>query len=217
MRGWSRIGILLLALAFAPAMARAQQAHNFRVGLYFDQSATTCVTSLANFSSVRVYVFAFVEPQTQLNGVILRLQLQPGFRALTTSVQPPKGAPFSVVAGDLTGSHGLDMTWQKCVAAPESGPVELFSFLLEYLDPSCQECQQPNVVLQLAGGIGGSDSTASIQPRVKICPDDPVGGHGELVEAPSFRATLNCTANCPCTLAVEPKSWAEIKRLYREP
>jgi hypothetical protein len=216
MRGSSRIGILLLALAFAPTMARAQQSRNFRVGLYFDANAQSCVTSLVNFSSVRVYAFAYVEPGTQLNGVILRLQLQPGFRALTTSVEP--AVHYSVVSGDLTGSHGLDLTWQECVEADGSAPVKLFSFLLEYLDFSCQECQAPNVVLELAGGIGGSDSTAAITPRVKLCdPEDPVGGHGELVEARSLRATLNCTTDCPCALGVQPKTWAEIKQLYREP
>ena len=221
MRGSSRIGILLLALALAPAMARAQQSRNFRVGLYFDADAQSCVTSIANFSSLRVYAFAFVEAGTPLNGVIVRLQLQPGFRAQTASVKPPKMARFSVVSGDLTGSHGMDMTWQECVVAegPEgSVPVELFNFDLEYIDlthPSGY--QSPNVVLEVAGGVGASDSTASILPRVKLCPDDPVGGHGELVEARSLRATLNCTTDCPCALGVQPKTWAEIKQLYREP
>lgn len=216
MRGWSRIGVLLLALAFVPSAGRAQQSRNFRLGLYFDENAESCVTSMTNFSSVRVYVFGYLDPGTLVNGVILRLELQPHFRALTSSVKPPKDA-LGNASGDLTAARGLDLTLQQCIVADGTRPLELFSFLLEYLDTSCQECQQPNVVLQLAGGIGASDSTASIMPRVKLCPDDPVGGHGELVEAPSLRATLNCTADCPCALGVQPKTWAEIKRLYREP
>ena len=218
MRGSSRIGMLLLALAFAPAVARGQQTRNFRVGLYFDADAQSCVTSLANFDSVRVWAFAFVDPGTQLNGVILRLQLQPGFQALTRTVRPPKAARFSDLSGDLTGAKGLDMTWQQCVVADGLTPIQLFSFRLDYFDISRpSEYQQPNVVLEFAGGTGATDSTASIMPRVKLCPDDPVGGHGELIEGGSLRATLNCTADCPCALGVQGRTWTEVKQLYREP
>jgi hypothetical protein len=218
MRGSSRIGMLLLALAFAPAVARGQQTRNFRVGLYFDADAQSCVTSIANFDSVRVWAFAFVGPETQVNGAILRLELPPNFRAETRYLRPPKAVHFPLLSGDLTSNRGLDMTWQQCVASNAVTPVELFSFRLEYLNPLCQDCPVPNdVVLQFAGGTGATDSTASIMARVKLCPDDPVGGHGELIEAPSLRATLNCTTDCPCTLGVQAKTWAEIKQLYREP
>jgi hypothetical protein len=218
MRGSSRIGMLLLALAFAPAVARGQQTRNFRVGLYFDADAQSCVTSLANFDSVRVWAFAYVDPGTQVNGAILRLELPPAFQALTRTVRPPKAAQFSNLSGDLTGAKGLDMTWQKCVASDGLTPIQLFSFRLDYFDIFCpSECQVPDVVLQFAGGTGAADSLASIMPRVKLCPDDPVGGHGELIESPSLRATLNCTTDCPCTLGVQAKTWAEVKQLYREP
>ena len=66
------------------------------------------------------------------------------------------------------------------------------------------------------GGVAVADSVSYMEPQVKICPEsleeDP-----DFVNAPSYRATLNCSSNCPCETSVMAKTWGWVKTLFREP
>ena len=63
----------------------------------------------------------------------------------------------------------------------------------------------------------GVDSIMALHPQLLICdPEDPLGAERGRIPAPSVDAVFNCTVQCGCTTALRPRSWTEMKILYRE-
>ena len=204
----STAAVFSCAFGVLVSSARSQE-----VGLYFDENATICVAPIENFGpALKVRIYAFVAPGDTLNGAVLGLDLPSGFRVTNQEV-PPKDQ--NTIEGDITSATGVDITLSPCVVG--GAPVHLLSFDLQHLDSENPDARVEDLVLKLRGGTNVADSLNFVEPQLKFCPDDPIGGVPELVEATALMATLNCTGECPCTVTVRRRTWADFKRLYLEP
>lgn len=198
----------LVCVLLAPTPSAALE-----IGIFFDENASSCVAEIQNFGpAVKAHVFAFVPPDTLLNGAVLRLELDSGFVVHNQEAAKGQG---NGLEGDIASPTGVDVTLAEC--PPGGAPVLImrFDLLLQDIDnPGGVE----NVIFKLRGGTVVADSLDLTEPNLKVCdPDDPLGGEPELAPAVALQATLNCTSECPCTVAVQRRTWAELKRLYLEP
>jgi hypothetical protein len=202
-----------LGLAVASLLAlSAAQAQEYRVGIFFDEAGQSCVGEIRNFGGdVRVYILAFAPAGTEVNGALVGLDLPSGI--YLRQMVPPKD---SGIAGDLTARSGLDVTLLRCPVA--SGPILLASLDLYQSDDGAGNGERvPDIELLLRGGVVEADSLSFTKAQIKICPEDPLGGDPTFEESLSYRATLNCTSDCPCETSVVAKTWGWVKRLFRGP
>jgi hypothetical protein len=199
----------LLCLLISVSSATSQE---YRVGVFFDDSGQTCVGEIRNFGSdVRAHIFAVVPEGTEMNGAVLGLDLPPGI--ILREVTWAKNVDAE---GNLVSRSGLDFTFLGC--PPATGPVLLASLVLYQSDDNYEGgVRVPDIQLLLRGGVTAADSVSYVDPQVKICSGDPLGGDPDFVRAPSYRATLNCSSNCPCETSVMAKTWGWVKSLFREP
>ena len=188
--------------------------HGQEVGMFFDENAEVCVRDIENFGpALKIYVFAFAEPELTLNGAFIRLALPVGFQ-----VRNQEGPPDAqnTIAGDIASPLGIDITLSPC--KPAGAPVLLMTFELSHFDSQNPDAHVEDLLLKLRGGTIVADDLTLTEPNLKICdPDDPLEGQFELAEAVALQATLNCTSECPCTVAIAAGTWADFKRLYLEP
>lgn len=191
----------------------AARANALEIGIFFDENAESCVAEIQNFGpAVKAHVFAFVSADTALNGAVLRLELDSGFVVRNEEAAKGQG---NGLEGEIASPTGVDVTLAEC--PPGGAPVLLMTFDLELADPDLKD-PVADVRLKLRGGTVVADSLDLTEPNLKVCdPDDPLGGDPELKPAVALQATLNCTSECPCTVAVQRRTWAELKRLYLEP
>jgi hypothetical protein len=214
---FSRKSATWIALTMASAVLHSGapvQSEEYRVGLFFDEGARSCVGEIRNYDNqgVEAHIFAFVPDGTAVNGALVGIELPPGL--ILRSLKEIKDANYS---GDMTSPDGLDITLVNCPVA--SGPVMLGTLDLIQVDDRYPESPRiPDIALWLRGGVTEADSLKFERPQVKVCdPDDPIGGTPELVEALSFRATLNCSSDCPCVTGIEAKTWGWVKRRFKGP
>jgi len=200
---------MVAGILAGPSPAAAQT--DFRLGVFFDSGAQSCVGEIRNYADPqRAYVYALVPAGTLVNGALLRLVLPHGLFA--DNLRPPHSA---LLEGTLTGPTGLEITLQEC--QPASGPVLLLQFDYHQSDGNVDPGGRvPDMLLQIKGGATG-DSLTFEKPQVKIGGNDCVGGTSQLVESIALQSTLNCTADCPCTTAVQRTTWAEVKRRFLHP
>lgn len=202
MRRRFRILLALCACALAAAPARAQ-----RVGLFFDDQATLCAAPILPLGpSVHVWVFAFPPPDSVIGGVAFKLQLPPMMFVAAGSLVLPRNPQVSSTEGDLLS--GITIRYSSCI----SGISPLLVAEMDLDDRSFSPRSDLRVTLV---GVA-TDSIAVIVPEILICdPDDPLGAERGRLQSPSVDATFNCTVNCYCTTALRPRSWSEMKFLYR--
>src|SRR5512145_1653975 len=87
---------MLAGILAGPSPAAAQT--DFRLGVFFDVGAQSCVTEIRNNAPAqRAYVYALVPPGTLVNGALLRLILPHGL--IVDTVRPPHSAQLD---GTLT-------------------------------------------------------------------------------------------------------------------
>jgi hypothetical protein len=205
------VAVPFLALVlFAPA-ADARE-----VGLFFDENAETCVRDVHNFAPpVKVWVFAFADPGDTLQGALLRFNRPAGFEV--TAQELPRDGGLHTKTGDLIEPDGIEITLSPCVVT-SSAPILLMTFDLQHFDRNMGSGSQVwDLELQLRGGTIIADSLTLLDPHLKLCAADPIEGETELVVAENRPSTLNCTSECPCTVGVARRSWAEFKRIFLEP
>ncbi len=210
-----RSSAIRAAALFSALLLYAPRTQAQEVGLFFDENAEVCVGTIENFgAAVTIYVFAFVEPSVTLNGASLRLELPNNFE-VSNQTEPRQG--MNTLSGEIASTQGIDVTLSPC--QPGGAPVLLMSFDLSHFDLNLPGGPQvEDLELKLRGGTIVADSLNLVEPNLKLCdPEDPLGGTVELREAVSLQATLNCSSQCPCTVATLPRTWADIKRLYLEP
>ena len=210
-----RSAAICATLALASAILLQVPAAAQEVGMFFDENAEVCVGSIENFgSAVKVRVFAFVGAEVTLNGASLRLELPNGFE-VSNQGEPRQG--MNTLTGDINSTLGIDITLSPCQLG--GAPVLLLSFDLTHFDTGLPGGPQvQDLELKLRGGTIVADSLNLVEPTLKLCdPEDPLGGTTELKEAVALQATLNCSAQCPCTVGTRPKAWSDFKRLYLEP
>lgn len=204
--GWRR-SLGGVAVAAAALLAPGAAASQPRLGLFFDDQARVCTSTLERFGpSVRVYIFAMPDG-IDMVGVLFTLRLPLDLQA-----------DHLVFAKDLVSSYsgsfdnGLDLQFnQPC---PLGDKILILEFDLQDVSFS-GPLQRPDLKLHLEGAAG-PDSIAALTPRLKICdPGNPEGNLG-MVYATSLDAFLNCTQVCGCEAALVPRAWAGIKTLYRE-
>jgi hypothetical protein len=73
----------------------------------------------------------------------------------------------------------------------------------------------PDLLLEVKGGVILADSLSFDKPQVKLCPEDPINGEPEYVEAAPIRSMLNCDSDCPCVTPLRSRTWADVKHLFR--
>lgn len=204
------IALAMVTAILASARAASAQSE-FRIGVFFDTGARSCVSEIRNNGPTQsAYVYALVPNGTVVNGALLRLVVPHGL--VITSYRPPHSVHFD---GTLTGSAGLEITMQLC--EPATGPVLLLSFDFHQFDENVLPgAIVPDMLIQVKGGAT-TDSLVYEKPQVKIAGDDCLNGVSQLVEAVALQSTLNCTADCPCTTAVRTSSWADVKRRFLRP
>ena len=189
--------------AVAAMPARAQ-----RIGVFFDAQATVCEAPILPFQSVHVWLFAFPPPDSVVNGVALKLQLPPSMFIRDGSVRLPRNPRVSSTTGDFLG--GITIHYGNCI----TGISPLLVAEMD-LDDRYLFGMRSDLRVTLVGVA--TDSIAVIVPEILICdPGDPLGAERGRLQAPSIDAVFNCTAHCGCTTALRPRSWSEMKFLYRE-
>lgn len=196
----------LAACLLLPAPSAGQ-----RIGLFFDEAATSCATALEPFGPCQhVWVVAFVPEGVSTGGVLFRLELPVDIQVCDGSLLLPHGLVFDAT-GDLP--TGMDLRFQHCI----SGPASLVVAEFEVFDRSYGGTRR-DLLLHLTGASRDSLVTM-IHPQLELCdpatydPNDPHQNLGVLA-APSVDATFNCTARCGCTTPVAPSTWTAMKRLY---
>lgn len=194
--------LALCACAFLAAPARAQ-----RVGLFFDDQATLCSAPILPLGpSVHVWVFAFPPPDSVISGVAFKLQLPPMMAVAAGSLVLPRDPRVASTEGDLLG--GITIRYSSCI----TGITPLLVAEMDLDDRSFTARNDLRVTLV---GVA-TDSVAVNVPEILLCdPDDPLGAERGRLQSPSIDATFNCTFNCYCTTALRPRSWSEMKFLYR--
>ena len=203
--GWRR-SLGGVAAATAALLLQGTAASQPKLGLFFDDQARECTGTLQCFGpSVRVYVFA-MQAGIDMVGALFTLRLPLGL--LAGDLIFPKDL-VSSYSGNL--DNGLDLQFnQPCRPGDK---ILILEFDLQ--DVSFCDSIRPDLKLHLEGAAS-SDSIAALTPRIKICdPSNPEGNLG-MVFATSLDAFLNCSQVCGCEVALEPRSWAGIKTLYRE-
>jgi hypothetical protein len=199
---WSRsalVGILALLL---PAPSTGQ-----RLGIFFDAQAKACTTSLDPFGPcTHVYIVAFPDTAVALAGAQFRVELPPFVPICDHSITFPRLSGFTA-AGSLTA--GMDLQFFPCL---DPGPaVELVHF--DIYDHG--STHRNDLVLHLSGSSPDSLGQ-STRPKLKVCdPANPEGNRG-LLPAQVLDAHVNCTHDCDCTSALEPRTWGAVKKLFRD-
>lgn len=198
-----RLRIFAFALlAATPAPAAAQ-----RLGLFFDAQATQCATSIPTFGSAHTWIFAFPPPDSLISGVAFKLLLPAQMAVAQGSLVLPREPRVASTEGDLL--TGMTIRYDACM----SGVSPLLVAEMDIDDRAFVARNDLRVTLV---GVG-VDSIASQYPQLIICdPGDPLGGERGRIPSPSVDAVFNCTAHCGCTTALRPRSWSEMKFLYRE-
>jgi hypothetical protein len=178
-----------------------------RLGLFFDDDAGQCEAPIASFGRAHVWVFAFVPPDSVISGAIFRLLLPPDIEIVEGSLRWARALGEIETYGDLY--NGMDVRFGAC--AQSSSPLLLAEFDIEdqsFGDP------RPNLRLDIKGGA--VDSVEINDPHFRICdPTDPLGEGRGIFAAPGVHATLNCTAHCGCTTALQTRRWGAVKSMYR--
>lgn len=194
---------VLAGWALAAAPARAQ-----RVGLFFDAQATVCAAPIVPLQSVHLWLFAFPPPDSVISGVAFKLQLPPDMAVAAGSVVFPRNPQVASTMGDPLG--GITIRYAGCI----SGISPLLVAEMD-LDDRYLFGMRNDLRVALVGVA--TDSIAVTVPEILICdPGDPLGAERGRMMAPSIDAVFNCTAHCGCTTALRPRSWSEMKFLYRE-
>jgi hypothetical protein len=193
--------LAFLTCSAVPSMAQ-------QVGVFLDPQGQSCVGEILPFGRADVYVLAFLDEEVEFNGAMLSLRL-PGGVGIVDGVDGIVWPRDTMQSGNLLADTGLNLEFQRCPRV--SGVVELFHMTLEDVSPS--EDPRPNLLIEVGGAT--VDSLLLPQPQLKVCVDGDPGG-GRLVPATGLRATLNCTNDCPCSVAVLPTTWSAVKRRYRE-
>jgi len=177
-----------------------------RLGLFFDEQAGDCDTAIESFGRAHVWVFAFVPPDSIVSGVTFRVVLPSQLFVVDESVVFPRQF-MGETAGTLT--DGFDVRFENCITPDE--PLLILEFDVE--DRSLGG-PRPDLQLRIQGS--GLDSTATVEPRFRICdPQDPLGEGRGVYDAPGVHATFNCTQRCGCTTAVLTRRWGQVKALFR--
>jgi hypothetical protein len=185
-----------------------------RLGLFFDEAATSCTTTITGFQQVHVYLNAFmpavVPTDSSIGGALFSVQLPPMVHIVPKSVTLRDVLIYSV-DGDLDNLYNLNIRFRNCQARSTGSPLQLLEFDVYDSGGSTR----PNLVMQITGS--GTDSLQGIVPRYGICDPNDRDIYLGYVNAPSIDATFNCTHHCYCTTAIESRSWSAVKSLYREP
>jgi len=195
-------GLFLGLWAGAAAPAQAQ-----RLGLFFDEQATLCSAPILPLGpSVHVWVFAFPPPDSVISGVAFKLQLPPMMAVAAGSLVLPRNPRVSSTEGDLLG--GITIRYSSCITG-------ISPLLVAEMDLDDRAFSPRNDLRVTLAGVA-TDSLAALVPEILICdPGDPLGAELGRMPSPSVDATFNCTFNCYCTTALRPRSWSEVKFLYR--
>ena len=201
--------VLAAGVVFAGWALPAMPASAQRVGLFFDDRATLCEAPILPFGqSVHVWVFAFPPPDSVIGGVAFKLQLPPNMYVAAGSLRLPGRPPVASTTGDLLG--GITIRYGACVTG-----ISPFLVAEMALDDRDRFGMRNDLRVTLVGVA--TDSMVADVPEILICdPGDPLGAERGRLRAPSIDAVFNCTAHCGCTTAVRPRSWSEMKFLYRE-
>ena len=199
----ARCAWLLTFLAGGALPSVAQQ-----IGVFVDPQGQSCVGEIRPFGRADVYVLAFLDEEVEFNGALLSLRL-PGGVGIVNGVDGIVWPRDTMHSGNLLADTGLNLEFQRCPRV--SGVVELFHMTLEDVSPG--EDPRPNLLIEVGGAT--VDSLSVMHPHLKVCVDGNPGD-GRLVPATGLRATLNCTNDCPCSVAVEPATWSAVKRRFRE-
>lgn len=201
-RFWGPV-LFLCVLGWAAPPVRAQ-----RLGLFFDDQATVCSAPILPFGpSVHVWVFAFPPPDSVISGVAFKLQLPADIFIAEGSLVLPRDPRVASTEGDPLG--GITIRYSSCITGISPLLVAEMG-----LDDRSRLGVRNDLRITVVGVA--TDSIASNNPEILICdPDDPLGAERGRLKAPSVDATFNCTFNCYCTTALRPRSWSEMKFLYR--
>ena len=103
--------ILLGLVCIWFAASDSARAEEYRVGVYFDEAAQSCVGEIRNYGAdVRIHIFAFVPLGSEVNGALLSLDLPPGY--LLRERYVPKDVtvkPEDLTA--ITSTSGVDVSF----------------------------------------------------------------------------------------------------------
>ena len=198
----ARVGVLFaLIVGLAPTRSSSQ-----RIGLFFDEAATSCNAPLEYFGQQHLYVVGFPPVDSLLGGALLSLERPADTDIVPGSVRIRRDVVFDVV-GQLDQMRELDIRFRDCIQS--AGPLVMLEFDIYELSPVLRN----DLILHLVGA--GTDSLALKEPHWKICdPGDPER-FTSLVTAPAVDAVFNCTHACYCTTPVSTRTWAAVKSLYQ--
>jgi hypothetical protein len=198
-----RIAVALLAgvAALLPGRGEGQ-----RIGLFFDETATVCTSTIAPFGDCRhIWVCAYIPPELPAGAVYLKMQLPVGIQICDNSETYPREL---VLEHHGTLTNGVGILLRDCVV--DSSPLVVAE--CEIFDQGLTP--RNNMMLHLVGAPHDSVN-APLYPQIAICDPEFPEHHLGYVDAPSVDAWLNCDHECGCTTAVVPRTWAAVKLLYQ--
>jgi len=203
MSRWTWVAVAGLLLASSPASASY-------IGIFTDPNASSCGADVGPNPRVDLHIVAILdsdEPemtgaQFQIVGVPATWTPQNVLWVPDTGTVISLGNP-AFVSSIHPNTPGVNVTFHDCKVAPEVDRVPLGRLVL--LGPPTAD----NVHLQVAGFYLVPNDPPS--PMVTICGPgyEKVGiGGGEIV--------LNGPAPNSCAMAVEERTWTNVKALYRD-
>ena len=149
---------------------------------------------------------AFPTTDQAIAGVQLKLELPPGIQVCDMSLGFPRLAGVNLIGGLTTG---LDVQFLPCLP---SGPAVM---LMHFAIWDNSAGHRDDLALHMVGASPDSLGQAT-QPKLKICdPNNPEGNLG-LVLLTAQDAHINCTHDCDCVVAVEDRTWGDVKMLFRD-
>jgi len=216
--------LALLVFAASPSFAV-----NGNIGIYADQGQAICAADLPNQGQMTLYVYALLQGGSV--GGIRGAEYQISKSASTDwfyleDYSSPLGDGAIVLGSAMNGgTPGVNIAWGTC----QTGPSSVLLQTVTILDPSGTDFGTENTLRVVAHTTPGNQFFRC--PLFVLC-DDPVftkvclGQDLDTVVCPFPPGALACTVstsgeffvNPPesfnCTVAVQEKTWTQMKGLY---